>query len=545
MNKIFTILFCFFSLLSKAQVSASDSLKGPLNEYRNSYDVVFFDIRLDINPEKRFIRGSNTILLKFNRNAEKIQLDLSRRLQIEYVLCRGKKLKFFRKEDSFFIETNGIARKDDTCSVQISYSGYPQEAKNAPWDGGFVWKKDSEGRFWTGMACEGDGASVWLPCKDHLSDEPDSVRITLIVPAGLTAVSNGRLLSNRPAENQKTAFTWIVRNPINLYNISINIADYKHLTDTFTAEDGKKLSLDYYVLSGNESKADTHFEQVHTMLKAFEHYFGPYPFYTDGYKLVETPYWGMEHQSCIAYGNNYKNNEWGFDYIIVHESGHEWFGNSISCTDHADMWIHESFTTYSESLFLEFTKGKEIADRYILGQKKYVQNEQPMIGTYDINDHTRADNDIYYKGSWILHTLRNLVRNDSLWFTAIRGFCAAYYHKSCRTVDVIDYFSKALITNTGPYFRAYLYHAGLPSVEYYWTTEGDTDILHYKLNSPEPELVLPVNLYKPDQTAIYVKAGSAEKTMKFPKGYASDLSLSSKSVLLDIKNKSPEGNITK
>lgn len=446
-----------------------DYLHGKLSPMRTCIDVKQYEITLKVEPAKKYISGHNDITFYSKNDFRKLQIDLHWKLRIDSIVYGNMPLQYYRDSSFTFIDFGFTVKKNQLRKLKIYYSGQPLEAKKAPWDGGFVWSKDASGNDWVGLACEGIGASVWLPCKDHWSDEPDSVKMHLIVPHELTGVSNGRLISVQDIGNGFKHFYWKTGNSINTYNISVNIGNYAHIHDTYEARftpTNKPLMLDYYVLDENKDKAATHFQQVKGMLACYEKYFGAYPFWDDGYKLVETPFWGMEHQSCVAYGNNYENNRYDFDFIIIHESAHEWFGNSITASDPADMWIHESFTTYAEAIYVEYLMGKETALRYLKEQKRNIENREPMIGTYDVHYHGRKDNDIYYKGSWMLHTLRNVVDNDTLWFSALRNFSLRYKKQIINTATVIRYFSEATRMNLKPFFTQYLHKAGLPVLEY-------------------------------------------------------------------------------
>ena len=334
----------------------ADSLRGELTPGRSCYDVYFYDLHLKIDTGTHSISGYNTIYFKVVKDFDIMQVDLFRNMDIDSIIFHRTHLSnYFRDSNTIIFNINNkcngcvlhlVEFEGAKDSIKIYYHGSPQIAKNPPWDGGFIWSKDSLGNPWIDVACEGTGASLWWPCKDHLSNKPDSMRMTFDVPEGLMCVSNGRLRAETKLNNGFTRFTWFVSKPIINYDVTLNIADYAHISDYYL--NGKDtLTLDYYVLKYNEEKARKHFEQVKPMLACYEKFFGKYPFYTDGYKLVESTYWGMEHQSCVAYGNHYQNNNFGFDFIIIHESAHEWWGNSLSCSDAADMWLHEAFATYA------------------------------------------------------------------------------------------------------------------------------------------------------------------------------------------------------
>ena len=477
---IFIAFQILFSFAIEAQFTRQDSLRGTLSPIRSCYDVTFYDLKLKVIPTSQSIEGSNTICYKSTTDFKKMQVDLFANMQIVNISQHNKTLKFNREGNAIFISFTNIQKKGKAYAIKIAYRGNPQIAKNPPWDGGFTWKKDANGMDWIAVSCEGTGASLWFPNKDHLSDEPDSVRISCAVPKGLTCVSNGNLRSTKETNTQVsynkqlsnvissipyTEFEWFVSYPINNYNITLNIADYANFKDTYTAQDGEKLDLDYYVLKPNLEKANAHFKQVKPMLACYEKYFGKYPFWKDGYALVETPYWGMEHQSAVAYGNNYKTNEYGFDFIIIHESGHEYFGNSLSCNDHAEMWIHESFTTYMEALYLECTQGYEKSIKYLEKQKTGIHNREPLIGPMGIN-YSQPDTDIYYKGTWMLHTLRNVVNDDKIWFEALKGLATKFKISNVTTEQIISYFNEKTEKNLTLYFDMYLKTRHIPTLQY-------------------------------------------------------------------------------
>ncbi|WP_338871274.1 M1 family metallopeptidase [Spirosoma sp. SC4-14] len=480
------------------QFTHADSLRGSLRPERTSYDVVFYDLNLSVDPATKRIDGSNTIRYKVVQPTQRIQVDLFANMAVTAIVQNGRQLTYTRDQNALFITLPAQQSVGQLCELTIKYAGSPIVAQNPPWDGGFVWRTDTTTRQradWVTVACEGIGASLWWPNKDHLSDEPDSMRIRCRVPKGLICVSNGKLIGQQPTpDGLQTEWTWFVHYPINNYDVTLNITDYAHIADTYTARDGQKLALDYYVLPGNVQKAKIHFEQVKTMLACYETYFGSYPFWKDGYKLVETPYWGMEHQSAIAYGNQYQNNAFGFDYIIIHESGHEYFGNSLSCADHAEMWIHESFTTYAEALFVEYTAGKDRAIAYLNTQRKLIRNEYPMIGPLGVN-YEQKDTDIYYKGSWMLHTLRYAVGNDIKWFAALKALAVEKRLSIVHTDEVISFLCERTGVNLRPLFNQYLHYPKLPVLEYKINAKHDGELLlSYRWVADAAGFNLPVSI---------------------------------------------------
>ena len=446
--------------------SRSDSLRGTLNKFRSVYDVTFYDLNLKVNPEQKSISGANAIHYTVLQDFKKIQVDLFANMHIDSVTTENHKLSFEREGDAVFIDFPSSQQKGTKGVIKVYYGGNPIVAERPPWDGGFVWQKDANGTDWVGVACEGIGASLWWPNKDHLSDEPDSMRITCAVPDGLMCVANGNLIHTEKLKEGYRSFTWSVQYPINNYNVSLNIADYAHIQDVYHSADGEALALDYYVLKYNEAKAKEHFTQVHEMLACFEKSYGQYPFWDDGYALVETPYWGMEHQGAIAYGNDYQNNEFGFDFIIIHESAHEYWGNSISVNDHAEMWIHEAFTTYAEALYLECKDDYPTAIRYLLTQKSKIQNKQVILGPLGVNYGGWEDADMYYKGTWMLHSIRNTLNNDTLWHATIKKLYQHFAYKHVNTEDIISYMSKATGYDLQPIFDLFLHYTEIPKLEY-------------------------------------------------------------------------------
>lgn len=484
--------------------TSPDSLLGYLNPYRSWFDVHYYNLSVDIDIQRKYINGTNEIYFTATDAAAPfLQIDLAAHYSITAVQVQGKPADYERHHRAVWIAVPPLV-EGDTGSVVISYKGRPQPAKMPPWDGGFVWKQDKEGNPWVGVACEGEGASIWWPCKDHFSDEPDSMRMTFTVPDSLIAVGNGKL-ERQQAVGDKMAFTWRVNNTINPYNVSVNIGNYVSFDAKYLSQETMDtLMLRYYVLAYNLNQAKKHFTQVTPMLQCFETHFGGYPFYSDGYKLVETPYLGMEHQSGIAYGNNYQKgyagfdqSGLGFDYIIIHESGHEWFGNSITASDLAEIWIHESFTTYSEAVYVECLHDKATANEYMRLQRKMVRNKQPIIGPLDLHfDGWADDNDQYYKGALMLHTLRQAVNDDDKWWAMLKGFSQQYRHQVISTDTVVAYFNQHIDFNVGPFFNQYLRHAALPILEVNRDSIGTVShqfSFRWVTDVPDFQLPIPVN----------------------------------------------------
>ncbi|MEH6512315.1 MAG: M1 family metallopeptidase, partial [Maribacter arcticus] len=397
--------------------------------------------------------------------------DLQSPLQIEKVTQDGQELEIAHNGNAHFIQLEKQQKIGEFNEIIVTYSGHPKEAIKAPWDGGFSWKKDENGKDFVATSCQGLGASVWWPNKDHMYDEVDSMLISVKAPKGLMNVSNGRL---RKIDGNTNTYHWFVSNPINNYGVNVNIGDYVHFGEKYDGEKGD-LDMDYYVLNYNLEKARKHFKDAPKMMEAFENWFGPYPFYEDSFKLVEVPYLGMEHQSSVTYGNQYINgylgrdlsgSGWGlkFDFIIIHEAGHEWFANNITYKDAADMWVHEGFTCYSESLFLDYHYGTEAANAYVQGIRKNIKNDRPIIGIYDVNH--EGSGDMYYKGSNILHTLRQVVNDDAKWRAILRGLNSEFYHKTVTTDQIEHYISMQMKRDLRPFFNQYLRTTKIPVFEY-------------------------------------------------------------------------------
>ena len=451
-----------------------DTLRGSITPERAWWDLTYYHLQVRVNPAQKTLTGENLIQYKVLTPHQRMQVDLQPPMNLVKATQNGRELSFIRDGNVYFI-TLAEAQKPGTLqSVIVTYEGKPKESRRPPWEGGVVWQKDAHGVDFIATCCQGDGASLWWPCKDHPYDEPDSMRISVTVPEHLTDVSNGRLVGvdNNP-DNTRT-FHWSVVNPINNYGVNLNIGDYAHFSEVYDGEKGP-LDCNYYVLRDNLEKAKAHFKEVPRMLKAFEYWFGPYPFYEDGYKLVETPYTGMEHQSSVTYGNGYKNGYggrdvshtgWGmkFDFIIVHESGHEWFANSITDWDVADMWIHESFIAYSENLFVEQYYGKAAGGEYVIGTRQNIRNDRPIVGLYDVN--YSGSGDMYYKGANMLHTLRQMVDDDVRWRALLRGLNETFYHQTVKGEQIEAYMSQQLGMDLASFFDQYLRDVRIPILEY-------------------------------------------------------------------------------
>lgn len=477
-----------------------DSIRGALRLERSCYDVKYYDLSVNIDPKTESISGSNIIHFKYLEKSKSLQLDLFDNLTVDEILLDGKSCHFTPKYDALFIDLPHLT-VGQNYKLKVSYHGSPIKAKLPPWDGGFVWKEDDRGSPWIGVACEGTGASSWWPNKDHLSDEPDSMKISITVPSELMAVSNGNLIETIE-QDEKSTYVWNVSYPINNYNVSVNIGDYIHFSDEYVSPTQGILACDYYVLTSNLKIAKEHFQQVSGVLEAFENYFGPYPFWKDGYALIETPYLGMEHQSGIAYGNQYKRGYLGsmipkdmdWDYIIVHETGHEYWGNSISIKDHADMWIHEGFTTYMEALYVEYHYGREAVNRYLATQRNLIQNEKPIQGPRDVNFEDFGGSDHYYKGSYMLHTLRSVINDDETWWGLLRAVYDEFKFSNVESEQIIDYISEYCSTDYHHFFSQYIHHADLPTLEYKLKRKGKGLMVSYRWESSVQGFTMPIEI---------------------------------------------------
>tara|TARA_R110000787_G_scaffold86285_3_gene183989 strand:- start:3912 stop:5537 length:1626 start_codon:yes stop_codon:yes gene_type:complete len=475
MKKFIPIALLLFSFTVTSQnFTRQDSLRGSITTERAWWDLMHYDLKVNVDLENKTINGNNTISYKALDESNSMQIDLQPPMIIDKVLQDGKELKFISEGNAHFIQIEKKQKKGSNHKVTVYFSGKPPTAKNAPWDGGFSWKKDSNGKHFVATSNQGIGASLWWPNKDHYYDEPDNgIDFDITIPNGLMAVANGRL-ANKKTNKNKTTWSWKVVNPINNYGVNINIGDYVHFGEKYEGENGP-LDMDYYVLKANETKARKQFKQAPKMMEAFEHWFGPYPFYEDSFKLVEVPYLGMEHQSSVTYGNQYmegylgrdlSGTGWGlkFDFIIIHESGHEWFANNITHIDVADMWIHEGFTAYSENLYLDYHFGKNASSEYVIGTRSSIRNDRPIIGIYEVNK--EGSNDMYYKGANILHTLRQLIEDDKKWREILRGLNKDFYHKTISSKQLEEYISEKSGIDLTDFWNQYLRTTQVPKVEY-------------------------------------------------------------------------------
>ncbi len=497
------LFICFHQSLSaqlfggEELLSRADTLRGMLTPLRTCFDVKHYDLTVKIFPDSQRIEGVNIITFQAERNFETMQLDFFENMPIESITLGGQSQRFAREFNAVFVDLKSKAVKGELYKLEVRFSGKPIAAQNPPWDGGFVWKKDKFGNPWIGVACEGIGASLWWPNKDHLSDKPDSMNISLIVPDTLMGISNGSLINEQELENGWKKFDWKVTYPMINYNTTVYVGKYAFFNDTFVSKTGEVLPLHYYVLPHNLNKAKEHFEQVKPMFTCFEQYFGKYPFGCDTYKLVEAPYLGMEHQSAIAYGNNYKSGYAGmdysrigldFDYIIIHETGHEWWGNAVSCSDIADLWIHEGFCTYSEALYVECMFDYQTALAYVNAKKPTIGNRQPIIGPYNVN--REGSGDMYSKGMLLLNTLRHVINNDKLWWEIIKGLVDEFSYKSTSSAAIENFIMDKTAIDLRYFFDQYLRHAAIPVFEY--RLKKKNKILEYRWVADVPGFRMPI-----------------------------------------------------
>lgn len=537
----FILLFVIFPILLSAQVAENkpeytlaDSLQGKLSPHRTCYDVKFYhlDVRLDI--DKRYISGSNLFKFKATENLKELQFDLFANLNIDKIVYKNKKLNYTRQANAVFVAFPDTIRKGQLDEFSVFYSGHPTVTDKAPRKGGVVFSTDSIGNPFVSTACEGTGASVWWPNKDHLSDEADSMLISVSVPKNLKDVSNGRLRKIIDLKDGYTKYDWFVANPINNYNVAVNIGDFTHIQDSYEGEKGN-LDLDYWVLSYNEDSAKKQFSKnVKPMLAAYESWCGPYPFYEDGYKLVETPYPAMEHQSAISYGgflkgfppNEMQAFEGGekWDFIIVHESAHEWFGNNITANDLGDVWIHEAFGTYMESLFIEELYGKERGQQYLYKNREHIANDKPIAGPYEVNK--MGSGDMYAKGAALINMLRVILDNDEQWRSILRGMNQFFYHKTVDYNGVISYLDKQCKKKLKPIFDQYLFYPSIPVLEfakingtmyYRWISavEGFDMPIRIKIDSGKYQWIYPTTAFKPLEQNSVSKANIEVDTNNF------------------------------
>jgi aminopeptidase N len=498
----------------------ADTLRGMLRSERTCYDVRWYDLDVRIDPEHRFISGSNTIRFTALEPSARLQIDLFENMTLESaVLDGGRPLSFTREYNAVFLVLEEPLRPGTVHDLLLRYSGSPRVPKDPPWDGGLIWTKDSSGNPWVAVACQGTGASLWWPNKDHQSDKPDSMRIRVTVPPGLEDVSNGRLRGVTTLPDGWQRYEWAVTYPINNYCVTVNIGKFAHFGETYAGTD--TLTLDYYVLPANLEKAQKQFAQVKPMIACYEKYFGAYPFSRDGYKLVESPHLGMEHQSAVAYGNGFRqgyrgtsSSPWGlmFDFIIIHESAHEWWGNSVTAKDIADMWIHEGFGAHAEAMYVECMFGREAMLDYVNSKKPQVGNRRPILGAYNVNN--QGSGDMYPKGSLMLNTLRGVLDNDSLWFGLIRGIATEFRYRTITTEEIVAFVNRATGTDYTYFFDQYLRYPGLPKLDVVLTAAPGVLTCRYRWTADVKDFHMPVKVTTSPGTFAFIRPTSLWQTME-------------------------------
>ena len=543
---VFSFLVLLFNFSFAQNFTHADTLRGSNGAGRAWWNATKYDLHVKFNLEDSSIRGYNIISYKKleAKHPDFFQIDLQEPMIIDSVISQSgsekfplqnEKLSFTQEGNAWFVYLKNSALKPTTkhdvnkvmlksgnsnkslfaeniiseiSNLVVYYHGKPRKAKNAPWDGGFVWKRDKSGNPWIAVACQGLGASVWYPCKDYQGDEPDSAEMHFTVPSDLMAISNGRMRNKTNNNDGTTSYDWAVVDPINNYDITFYIGKLDHFGEIYPGEKGQ-LTMDYWVLDSNLTKAKTQFKDAPRMMKAFEYWFGPYPFYKDGYKLVDAPYLGMEHQSAIAYGNHYENGYlgrdlshtgWGlkWDFIIVHESAHEWWGNNITSKDLADMWIHESFANYAEALFTEYYYGKKAADEYVIGVRKNIRNDKTIVAHYGVNE--EGSGDMYYKGGNMIHMIRQIINNDEKFRNILRGLNKTFFHQTVTSKQVEDYISKESGINFSKVFDQYLRTTQIPVLEY----KKENGTIFYRWTNCVDHFNMPLKIYNDKGKLIFI-----------------------------------------
>ena len=504
MKRCISLLLIFTTLSSglaqQSNFSKQDTLRGSITPERVWWDLLHYNLDFKVSPSSKSIEGTNLIRYEVLSQNQLMQIDLQPPMEITSVLENNTNLNYNRDGNVYYIQLKKNQQIGAINEITIHFKGTPKISNNPPWDDGFTWGKDNNGTDFIATSCQGGGSSIWWPSKDHMYDEPDQgIELSITAPKHLISVSNGRHIQTKENSNKTNTSTWKVINPINNYGVNINIGDYVHFTEEYKGKKGV-LDCDYYVVSYNLEKAKKQFKEVSRTIEAFEHWFGPYPFYEDSYKLVEVPYLGMEHQSSVTYGNGYKNGYkgidlsgtgWGlkFDFIIVHESGHEWFANNITNIDIADMWIHESFTAYSENLFLDYHFGTEASNAYVTGTRKNIQNDKPIIGNYNVNN--SGSSDMYYKGANMLHTLRQIIDNDKKWRSILVGLNKDFYHQTVTTLQIENYIDKYFEIDLKPFFNQYLRTIKIPTLDY----KLENNNLLYKWSNVVDGFSIPIKVF--------------------------------------------------
>ncbi len=537
----FSITYSFSQTFGEKKVfTHADTLRGSIGPGRMLWDVLHYEITVKPDFTNKTIQGKNTITYT-DSGVSTMQLDLQEPMIIDSIIRDGNKYNFTREGNVYWVKSKENSSKHTIgkTTLTIYFHGKPMEAKRPPWDGGWIWKKDENSNPWMSVACQGLGASVWYPCKDTQSDEPDNGAILhIVVPDSLTGVGNGRLTEQHKLPGGNTMYTWEVKSPINNYCIIPSIGKYVHFSEIYNGKKGN-LTMDYWILDYNLDKAKTQFTDAPRMMKAFEYWFGPYPFYEDGYKLVESPHLGMEHQSAVAYGNQYQNgykgtdlsaSGWGmkWDFIIVHESGHEWFANNITTNDIADMWIHESFTNYSETLFTDYYYGTNAGNEYVIGTRKKIKNNFPIIAVYGVNQ--EGSGDMYYKGGNMLHMIRQVMKSDKNFRKILTGLNKTFYHQTVTSAQVENYIIEKAGFNFSKIFDQYLRTIQVPVLEY--KIEHKTISFRWVNSVDQFNLPVKVSFGKKEE---WIKPATNWQTIKPGKWYDEKTFLINRNFYINVK----------
>jgi len=534
MNACFAALAILSLVQDTTHFTHADTLRGSNGPARAWWDVQFYDLHVRVNLADSSVRGWNAITYRVFQPSRDMQIDLQQPLEIDSIVQDGRKLTYRRDANAFFVTLQANQRAGETRAITVRYHGKPHVGRRLPWDGGFTFSRDSLGQPWIATANEGVGASIWWPNKDYLGDEPDSQRIAITVPDPMIDVSNGRLRSTTHNRDGTTTYEWFVTSPINNYDVTINAGQYAHFSDTLDGEAGR-LTLDFWPLAYHVDTAKHQFQQVIPMLHCFEHWFGPYPWYADGYKLVETPHLGMEHQSAIAYGNHFLNGYLGhdlsrtgiglqWDFIIVHESAHEWFGNNISDQDRADMWLHESFANYAEGIYTECRLGKTAGAAYMIGARAGVRNDRSIIPAYGVN--AQGSGDMYPKGGNMLLTIRTIIDDDAKWRDILRGLNKTFYHQTVTGRQVEDYISREAGIDLSKVFAQYLTTTQIPVFEHrVQVAERGGGMLSYHWANVVPGFDMPVRLNIPGLGTRTLRPTEAWQTLEVSSPRAAELSV--------------------
>src|SRR5256885_5453883 len=518
MNACFAALAILSLVQDTTHFTHADTLRGSNGPARAWWDVQFYDLHVRVNLADSSVRGWNAITYRVFQPSRDMQIDLQQPLEIDSIVQDGRKLTYRRDANAFFVTLQANQRAGETRAITVRYHGKPHVGRRLPWDGGFTFSRDSLGQPWIATANEGVGASIWWPNKDYLGDEPDSQRIAITVPDSLIDVSNGRLRNTIHNPDRTTTYEWFVTSPINNYDVTINAGRYTHFSDTLNGEAGR-LTLDFWPLAYHADTARRQFQQAIPLLRCFEHWFGPYPWYADGYKLVETPHLGMGHQSAVAYGNHYLNGYLGgdlsgtglglqWDFIIVHESAHEWWGNNISAQDHADMWLHESFANYAEGIYTECRLGKMAGAAYMIGARGGVRNDRPVVPTFGVN--AQGSGDMYPKGGNMLHTIRAILDDDAKWRDILRGLNKTFYHQTVTGKQVEDYISHETGIDLSKLFAQYLSTTKIPVFEF--RVQGST--LSYHWANVVPGFDMPIRVQIPGMGTRLLRPTEAWQTLE-------------------------------